>query len=115
MDIIELIPGLHFLRFPVGHAYLCEDPDGLALIDTSLPGSAPQIAAAIRSIGQDPADLRWLMLTHFHPDHAGSAAEIAAWGGAEVCAHHADAPFLRGEAPGRPRTWPTGNGHSSTR
>src|ERR1700733_4746483 len=102
MDIIELIPGLHFLRFPVGHAYLCEDPDGLALIDTSLPGSAPQIAAAIRSIGQDPADLRWLMLTHFHPDHAGSAAEIAAWGNAEVCAHHADAPFLRGEAPGPP-------------
>jgi glyoxylase-like metal-dependent hydrolase (beta-lactamase superfamily II) len=100
MDIIELIPGLHFLRFPVGHAYLCEDPDDLALIDTSLPGSAPQIAAAIRSIGHDPADLRWLMLTHFHPDHAGSAAEIAAWGGAEVCAHHADAPFLRGEAPG---------------
>ena len=93
MDVIELIPGLHFLRFPVGHAYLCEDPDGLALIDTSLPGSAPQIAAAIRSIGHDRADLRWLMLTHFHPDHAGSAAEIAAWGGAEVCAHHADAPF----------------------
>jgi glyoxylase-like metal-dependent hydrolase (beta-lactamase superfamily II) len=100
MDVIELLPGLHFLRFPVGHAYLCEDSDGLALIDTSLPGFAPQIAAAIRSLDHDPADLRWLMLTHFHADHAGSAAEIAAWGGAEVCAHHADAPFLRGEAPG---------------
>ena len=102
MDVIELIPGLHFLRFPVGHAYLCEDPDGLTLIDTSVPGSAPQIATAIRTLGRDPADLRWLLLTHFHADHAGSAAEIAAWGGTEVCAHHADAPFLRGEAPGPP-------------
>ena len=102
MDVIELIPGLHFLRFPVGHAYLCEDPDGLALIDTSVPGSAPQIAAAIGTPGHDPASLRWLLLTHFHADHAGSAAEIAAWGGAEVCAHHTDAPFLRGEAPGPP-------------
>ena len=102
MDVIELIPGLHFLRFPAGHAYLCEDPDGLTLIDTSVPGSAPQIAAAIRRLGHDPADLRRLILTHFHADHAGSAAEIAAWGGAEVCAHHADAPFLRGQAPGPP-------------
>lgn len=102
MDVTELIPGLHFLRFPVGHAYLCEDPDGLTLIDTSVPGSAPQIASAIRTLGHDPADLRRLLLTHFHADHAGSAAEIASWGDAEVCAHHADAPFLRGEAPGPP-------------
>ena len=102
MDVIELIPGLHFLRFPTGHAYLRQDPDGLTLIDTSVPGSAPQIATAIRALGHDVADLRRLMLTHFHADHAGSAAEIAAWGNAEVCAHHADAPFLRGEAPGPP-------------
>jgi glyoxylase-like metal-dependent hydrolase (beta-lactamase superfamily II) len=102
MDVLELIPGLHFLRFPVGHAYLCQDPDGLTLIDTSLPGSAPQIAAAIRALGHDPADLRRLLLTHFHADHAGSAAQIAAWGHAEVYAHHAEAMFLRGQAPGPP-------------
>jgi glyoxylase-like metal-dependent hydrolase (beta-lactamase superfamily II) len=102
MDVIELLPGLHFLRFPIGHAYLCRDPDGLTLIDTSVPGSAPQIATAIRTLGHDPADLRRLILTHFHADHAGSAAEVAAWGSVEVCAHHADAPFLRGEAPGPP-------------
>jgi glyoxylase-like metal-dependent hydrolase (beta-lactamase superfamily II) len=102
MDVIELIPGLHFLRFPVGHAYLCRDPDGLTLIDTSVPGSGPQIATAIRALGHNLADLRRLMLTHFHADHSGATAEIAAWGTAEVCAHHADAPFLRGEAPGPP-------------
>ena len=60
MEVIELIPGLHFLRFPVGHAYLCQDPDGLTLIDTSVPGSAPQIAAAVRALGHDTGDLRQL-------------------------------------------------------
>ena len=100
MDVIELIPGLHFLRFPVGHAYLCQDPDGLTLIDTSAPGSAGQIATAVRALGHEQADLRRLLLTHFHPDHAGAAAEIAAWADIEVCAHRADAPFLRGDAPG---------------
>ena len=100
MDVAELVPGLYFLRFPVGHAYLCADPGGLTLIDTSLPGSAPQIAAAIRQTGHHPAELRQIVLTHFHADHAGAAAEIAAWSGAEVAAHHADAPFLRGDTPG---------------
>jgi glyoxylase-like metal-dependent hydrolase (beta-lactamase superfamily II) len=80
VDVVELIPGLHFLRFPIGHAYLWQDPGGLTLIDTSVPGSAPLIATAIRGIGHEPAGLRRLLLTHFHADHAGSAAEIAAWG-----------------------------------
>jgi glyoxylase-like metal-dependent hydrolase (beta-lactamase superfamily II) len=102
MDVIELVPGLSFLRFPVGHVYLWHGPGGPALIDTSVPGSAPPIADAIRATGRQPGDLRYLVLTHFHADHAGAAAQIAAWGDAEILAHHADAPFLRGAAPGPP-------------
>jgi glyoxylase-like metal-dependent hydrolase (beta-lactamase superfamily II) len=100
MDVIELMPRLHFIRLPVGHAYLWRDPDGLTLIDTGLPGSAPLIADAIRQAGSEPADLRRLVLTHFHADHAGAAADIAGWGDVEVLAHHADAPFIRGQAAG---------------
>jgi glyoxylase-like metal-dependent hydrolase (beta-lactamase superfamily II) len=99
VDVVELIPGLYFLRFPVGHAYLCADPDGLTLVDTSVPGSAPRLAAAIRQIGREPRDLRQVILTHCHIDHAGSAAEISRQTGAEVLAGHADAAFLRGAAP----------------
>jgi glyoxylase-like metal-dependent hydrolase (beta-lactamase superfamily II) len=102
VDAVELIPGLHFLRFPIGHAYLWHDRGGLTLIDTGLPGSAPQIATAIRATGHHPSDLWRLVLTHFHRDHVGSAAEIARWGDVEVCAHHGDAPFICGRAPGPP-------------
>jgi glyoxylase-like metal-dependent hydrolase (beta-lactamase superfamily II) len=46
------------------------------------------------------AEPRWVVLTHFHADHAGSAAEIAAWGsGVPVLAHQADAAYLRGAEP----------------
>lgn len=41
-----------------------------------------------------------IVLTHFHQDHVGSAAEVRAWSGAEVVAHAADAPIVRGDAPG---------------
>jgi glyoxylase-like metal-dependent hydrolase (beta-lactamase superfamily II) len=100
MDVIELLPRLRFIRFPAGHAYLWHDRDGLTLLDTGLPGSAPLIADAIRQSGYQPADLRRLVLTHFHADHIGAAADIADWGEVEVLAHHADAPFIRAGAAG---------------
>ena len=36
-----------------------------------------------------------MVLTHFHPDHIGAAADVAGWGEVEVLAHQADAPFIR--------------------
>ncbi|WIM92489.1 MBL fold metallo-hydrolase [Actinoplanes oblitus] len=101
MRVIELLPRLHMFDFPIGHAYLWASADGLTLIDTSLPGSAPELAAAIEELGHRRSDLRRLLLTHSHQDHAGSAADVAAWGDdITVYAHRADAPVIRGEAPG---------------
>jgi glyoxylase-like metal-dependent hydrolase (beta-lactamase superfamily II) len=102
VGLIQLTPQLHHVQFPVGHAYLWHDPDGLTLIDTGLPGSALHVAAAINQAGYQTADLRRVVLTHFHPDHIGAAADIADWGEIEVQAHRADAPFIRAEAAGPP-------------
>ncbi|MGA2830378.1 MAG: MBL fold metallo-hydrolase [Streptosporangiaceae bacterium] len=100
MDVIGLLPRLCLIRFPAGQAYLWHDPGGLTLIDAGLPGSAPLIADAIRQSGYQPADLRRLVLTHFHADHIGAAAAVADRGEVEVLAHHADAPFIRAGAAG---------------
>jgi len=100
VDVIELLPRLYFIRLSAGHAYLWRDPDGLTLIDAGLPGSAPLLADAIHQTGHELADLRHLVLTHFHADHIGAAAHIAEWGEVEVLAHHADALFIRAAATG---------------
>lgn len=102
MDVVEVIPRLHLLRFPVDNAYLWADDDGLTVVDTGPPGAAEQIAAAVRGLGHDPGDVRRVLLTHFHEDHVGSAAEIATWGEVRVLAHGADAPYIRGAAIGPP-------------
>ncbi|MET8770959.1 MBL fold metallo-hydrolase [Streptomyces sp. NPDC004658] len=100
MDVIALLPRLHLFRFPVGQAYLWRDDDELTLIDAGLTGSGRTIADAITALGHAPHDVRRVVLTHFHEDHAGGAGEFAALSGAEVLAHGLDAPFVRGELPG---------------
>ncbi|KOV57221.1 MBL fold metallo-hydrolase [Streptomyces sp. MMG1121] len=102
MELIELLPRLHLLRFPVGQAYLWSDDDGLTLIDAGVLGAGRTIADAITSLGRAPEDVRRIVLTHFHEDHVGGAGEFAALSGAEVLAHHLEAPFIRGELPGPP-------------
>ncbi|MEY9941244.1 MBL fold metallo-hydrolase [Streptacidiphilus sp. MAP5-3] len=101
IEIVELLPGrLHQLNFWVGQGFVWRDDDGtLTLIDAGPAGSGPGIAAAVRELGADPGDVRRLLLTHFHRDHAGAAAEVAAWGGVEVLAHRLDAAVVRGEQP----------------
>ncbi|MFF7972550.1 MBL fold metallo-hydrolase [Streptomyces sp. NPDC007905] len=100
MDVVELLPRLHLLRFAVGQAYLWHDGEESTLIDAGAIGSGRAIADAITALGRAPRDVRRIVLTHFHEDHAGGAGEFAALSGAEVLAHHLDAPFVRGDRPG---------------
>ena len=65
------------VQFSVGQAYLWDWGDGLTVIDTGIAGSAGAIVQAIEAIGRRPADVREIVLTHFHGDHVGNAAELA--------------------------------------
>lgn len=97
MDVIEVRPGLRMLRFTVGAAYLWRDDDGeLTLVDTGPVGCAAGIDDVLHG------RLRRIVLTHWHEDHTGSAAELAARHGAEVVAHSLEAPVIRGRASGAP-------------
>ncbi|MCF6523142.1 MBL fold metallo-hydrolase [Streptomyces sp. JJ36] len=96
MDVVEVVPGLRMLRFAVGAAYLWRDGGELTLVDTGTADRAAEIEGAL-----DGA-LRRIVLTHWHEDHTGSAAELAARHGAEVVAHRLEAPVIRGEAEGAP-------------
>jgi glyoxylase-like metal-dependent hydrolase (beta-lactamase superfamily II) len=60
------------------------------------------IDEAVRSLGRDPEDIRDILVTHCHPDHAGGLAEIVSATGARVWMHPADAELVRSGTAFRP-------------
>jgi metallo-beta-lactamase class B len=67
-------------------AILVTSPDGHILIDGGLPESAPQIAENIRALGFKPEDVKLILSSHVHYDHAGGIAELQRLSGALVAA-----------------------------
>src|SRR5699024_8550035 len=98
MDVVDLRPDLRMLVSAPGQAYLLRHARGVLLVDTTRVGQGEAVAAALRDWGLDRDALTQVVLTHWHADHAGSAAEIGRWPGVTVFAHRTDAAVIRGDA-----------------
>jgi len=78
-------------------AFVVDGDEGLTLIDTGLPKRAGAFVEGIASIGRSIEDVRSIVLTHNHVDHAGNAAQLKSDSGAAVYCSALDAPAIRGE------------------
>lgn len=115
------------------HAWVVEHPEGVILVDTgetaraSEPGYFPwwhpyfrvglrervspadEIGPALGRLGLRPRDVRWVVMTHLHTDHAGGLEHVA---GSEVLASREeieDAGGVLGRVRGYlPHRWPSG-------
>lgn len=74
---------------------LITSPVGHVLIDGALPESAPQIAGNIRSLGFRIEDVKLIVNSHVHFDHAGGIAELQKLSGARVAAGEWSADVMR--------------------
>lgn len=101
-DSIHLIGGGVWGGFglspgPDCNVYLVECGDGSAvMIDTGsgLPASVDAIAGHVEAAGFRPENIRAILLTHMHGDHAGGALRFAELTGAEVHASDLTAGVL---------------------
>ena len=74
--------------------FLIEAPTGHVLIDGGVPGNAALIEANIRSLGINLRDIKWILNSHAHCDHAGGIEQLARDTGAQVIASAADSLSL---------------------
>ncbi|HSB66619.1 MAG TPA: MBL fold metallo-hydrolase [Anaerolineales bacterium] len=86
-------PALYRIRLRASNCYLLID-NGAVLIDAGLIGEGSSILKAMASNGVRPQDLRLILLTHGHADHAGAASEIASATGAPVALRFEDARWV---------------------
>ena len=94
MAIKQILPGLHEIKLGPVNAFLIEGEDGLTMIDTGNKGRTGEIVEDLRSIGKKPADIKHILLTHCHPDHAGSLADMKRLSGAPAYTHPIEAEMI---------------------
>ena len=59
-----------------GACYLVQDAGEFAIIDTGTHQTVPRILADIAALGASPDQVRYVMPTHVHLDHAGGAGQL---------------------------------------
>jgi hydroxyacylglutathione hydrolase len=86
---------------PLGmvNAHLIKSESGCVLIDAGIPGSESKIERALHQHGVSFQDIKLIVVTHAHTDHAGSAARMRQLSGAPILAHHDDADFYSRRRP----------------
>lgn len=89
-----VIGNIHYVGTAGVSSFLITTPNGHFLLDGILPQSVPQIAANIRALGYDVRDVRYLLNSHAHFDHAGGLAGLQRLSGAVMVASAADKPVL---------------------
>lgn len=99
IDLSTMPPGIHPIRVTSIVCYLLEDDNGCALIDTGLIGEVGAIRRKMKKLGRPMTDIKWILLTHGHLDHAGNLHQLKKETGATVYGHPLEQQHINGEFP----------------
>ena len=77
------------------NAYLVRGNQNSILVDTGFPGMEDTILDKLSKSGVSPEEISLILLTHGHPDHAGSAAALKKRLGVPVAIHALECDWAR--------------------
>jgi len=94
MSVKQILPGLYQISPSYFYVFLIDSGE-LILIDVGDPNNTKTIQKAVRAIGRQMTDIRHILVTHCHRDHAGSLATVKRITGAPAYMHPIDAAAVR--------------------
>jgi glyoxylase-like metal-dependent hydrolase (beta-lactamase superfamily II) len=97
--MLEVADGVFEIGILFVHAHLVVVDDGVVLVDTGLPGRSARIEQALGEARKAIGDVRTILLTHWHADHTGNAADLHRRSGARTVAHAIETPVIAGTEP----------------
>jgi metallo-beta-lactamase class B len=95
VEPFRVIGNVHYVGAAGVSAFLIVTAEGTILLDGGLPETAPQIAQNVAKLGFKLGDVKYLLNSHAHYDHAGGLAELKRLSGAAMVASSGDAPALK--------------------
>lgn len=78
LTVEKVTEKIHVIRGAGGNIAVLSGEDGIFLVDSGTAARSSDVLAAIRSISDKP--IRYVLNTHWHPDHTGGNAVLAADG-----------------------------------
>ena len=98
------MPPIKIIRIPIlpfgmVNAHLIISEGGCILVDAGIPGSEHKIERVLARYGLALHNIKLIIVTHAHVDHAGSAACLRELSGAPILAHQDDADFYSRRVP----------------
>lgn len=72
----QIFDNAYYIGFQTVSAYLITTSEGLVLIDSGYEQTVEWLLSSVHQMDFDPADIRYIFVTHAHRDHAGGAAEV---------------------------------------
>ena len=80
--------------------FLFATPEGHIVVNSGFPETVPLVEAAVRKLGFRFEDVKVLLTSHVHIDHAGGHAAFKERTGARVMVAEGDVPLLEGGGKG---------------
>ena len=91
----RVIGNVYYVGLSGVSSFLISTPAGSILLDGTFKESASQIADNIAALGFRLSDVKYLLNSHVHYDHAGGLAELKRRSGARMVASRADGYWLQ--------------------
>lgn len=95
MEPFQIFGNLYYVGDEWVCVHLIDTGDGLLLIDAGNFGTTGMLVHAIWSLGFNPADVKWIILSHGHMDHIGAAWFFRDMFGTELYLGKPDAQMFR--------------------
>ena len=67
---------IHLLKYSTTNTYLIRGRDGYLLLDTGWAGTLPAFYGALGEMKVAAQEIRYVLVTHYHPDHMGIVQDI---------------------------------------
>jgi len=90
----RIIGNLYYVGATGVSSFLITTPDGHILMDAGFAETVPQIEANVKKLGFKMSDIKILLISHAHIDHAGGIAALKKQTGAQLAVLDKEIPLL---------------------